>query len=452
MKYHYDNIMNWGVGYYAEIETKGGNLDPNNWAVFDGRTLSLWFYGKAGNDANDTEQMYVGLEDNDGNYAEVRYPVADMDDIRVEEWQLWEMFLSDFTNVNMAKLEKLFIGFGTRGGVIAGGSGDVHFDDIRVYPAYCVPEEGPKADLSDNCIVDFADIEIMAREWLDSDVNLGEVKEPCDANLVGWWKFDEAAADTNIAHDYAGDNNGVIETLNDDVWWVAAGRPLPNGTTDGNALEFDGGRVLVPDAPALRPTDQVTACAWVKFDYSQEYGARIVVKGADNKETFDLEVSEDDGLVFNVRDGNDYDAGDDSYERYPAESDKDALDHGEWIHIAGTYDGNTVKCYINGRLEGTNNDANAVWFLSQDTNDLAIGDRSDATNRSFLGTIDDVRVYNCALSLEEVRYIATDTTGIFSVQSSANLYNKEDLGERAVNLRDFAELAKDWLKKQLWPP
>jgi len=67
------------------------------------------------------------------------------------------------------------------------------------------------------------------------------------------------------------------------------------------------------------------------------------------------------------------------------------------------------------------------------------------------GMIDDVRIYNYGLSAEEIAYLASDGTGIFSVQAVANLYNAEDLGKRAVNLRDYAKLAKGWLEKKLWP-
>jgi len=235
------------------------------------------------------------------------------------------------------------------------------------------------------------------------------------------------------------DHNGAIETLDDDVLWVS-------GRNDGkSALEFSGGRVRVSDAAALRPEHQVSVCAWVNYSEEQNHSARIVVKGADNKETFGLEIDDDDGLTFHLRDANEPEEN-----RYPADSD-DELEHDEWIHIAGTYDGNTVRCYINGEVAGTNDDANAISQLCQDTNDLAIGNRSDADNREFIGTIDDVRVYNYGLSEEEIGYIATDGTKIFSVQSVANLYNKEKLGERAVNLRDYAELAKSWLEKKLWP-
>jgi hypothetical protein len=76
---------------------------------------------------------------------------------------------------------------------------------------------------------------------------------------------------------------------------------------------------------------------------------------------------------------------------------------------------------------------------------------SDDDRAPFEGTIDDIRVYNYGLSAGEVAYIATDETGIFTVHSAANLYNNEQLGDRAVNLRDFAELAKGWLEKKFWP-
>ena len=78
-------------------------------------------------------------------------------------------------------------------------------------------------------------------------------------------------------------------------------------------------------------------------------------------------------------------------------------------------------------------------------------DCSDATDRAFIGRIDDVRVYNYGLSLGEIRHIGTGGTGMFSVQSVANLYNEEALGKRAVNLRDFAKLAAAWLDKKFWP-
>jgi hypothetical protein len=65
--------------------------------------------------------------------------------------------------------------------------------------------------------------------------------------------------------------------------------------------------------------------------------------------------------------------------------------------------------------------------------------------------IDDVRVYDYGLSAEEVVWLATDGTGIFALQSIANLYNDEGPGERVVNLKDFAKLAAGWRDEIKWP-
>ncbi|MHC4708036.1 MAG: LamG domain-containing protein, partial [Planctomycetota bacterium] len=417
------------------------------WTTSGVKMLTLWFRGTAGNDAN--EQMYVGLEDSDGisSYSQVNYGAGDnedMNDIRVEEWQEWNIPLNSFTNVDLEDVNDLYIGFGERFGGEPGGLGIVYFDDIRLYQPTCVlwerPSEFVKYDLYADCVVDFDDVRVMSEEWLKADVNLGAVTKPDDANLLGWWKLDDGGGGTAIDSSTY-NHHGDIETIDVNVWWVT-------GRNDVNyALDFDGGRVRVADTAALRPLDEVSAAAWIKYSGSQN-SARVVVKGADNKETYTLEVDEDDDLVFRVRDGNDPNAG--TYPDYGVETDDHELSRDEWIHVAGTLDGNDVKCYVNGELKATTA-ASALFFLSQDTNDLAIGNRSDASNRPLVGTIDDVRVYDYGLSQEEVRYLATDGTGILAVQSIANLVYDEALGQGAVNLRDFAELAAQWLEEELYP-
>jgi len=305
----------------------------------------------------------------------------------------------------------------------------VYFDDIRLYPRKCVASRlKPVGDLTNDCVVDFDDLMLVADDWLDSDVTFDAVTEPSTNGLVGWWKLDEGSGYT--AADSSGqDNNGVLEGK---VSW-AAGHA-------GSALDFDGGRVLVPDAPELRPTDVVSACAWVYFSDSQD-NARLVVKGGDNHETFGLEVNGSDELVFHVRDVND--------NRYGV--NEEVLNLDEWFHIAGTFDGDVVRSYVNGVLVGDNNEPNDIT-LSQDSNDLAIGNRSDDTDRQFEGIIDDVRVYSRALSQAEIAYLATDGTGLYLMGSAANLYDKEVPGDRTINFRDYAMLLESWLEEQLWPP
>ncbi|GAG53942.1 unnamed protein product, partial [marine sediment metagenome] len=441
MKFTYDNTIPFdpweGLWYFSEAQTK--DLDPNVWAGIGVKILSLWFYGKSENTTTGVEPMYVYVEDNSFNPAMVKYGDRQgehPDDIAIEEWQQWAIPISSLNDANLADLYFLAIGFGEeRYWPFEGGYGEVYFDDIRLYPGLCIPEEGPTGDISGDCFVDWEDVEIMADEWLEADVNVGPVKEPCDANLVGWWKLDDG--DGNAATDSSTcGHHGTIETNDVDVWWVLSRDDV------NSALEFDGGRVRVADHPDLRPMHQVSASAWINFSGEQDSG-RIVVKGPDNRETFALEVSGDDELTFYVRE----DATGESYPKYNVNNDDLEMD--EWTHIAGTFNGNTVKCYINGELKETLDDPNAWGMtLSQDTNGLAIGNRSDSDEKPFEGVIDDVRVYNYGLSPEEVAHIATDGEGVFAVQSVANIYNEEDPGDRAVNLRDFAVLANDWLVKK----
>ncbi len=137
--FEYQNSIDGGSGYYSEIEANTTDLQAgHDWTVQGIRTLTVWFYGDADNDANATEQMYVALEDTSGptSYAEVRYADGneDMNDIKKEEWQEWNIRLQDFPDVNLSSVKKVYIGFGDRDNpTIPGGDGIVRFDDIRLF-------------------------------------------------------------------------------------------------------------------------------------------------------------------------------------------------------------------------------------------------------------------------------------------------------------------------------
>jgi hypothetical protein len=75
--------------------------------------------------------------------------------------------------VNLKAVKKMYIGLGNRTSPTIGGTGTIYVDDIRVYPSRCVPSFAkPTADLSGNCVVDYADLVIMAGEWLGSGAGL----------------------------------------------------------------------------------------------------------------------------------------------------------------------------------------------------------------------------------------------------------------------------------------
>jgi hypothetical protein len=86
MEYAYDNAYLHSMGYCSEIQSL--DLSPTDWTSSSVKMLMLSFYGWPDNDVDDTEQMYVGVEDGDGLYAELRYgdnEDEDMNDIKIEE-------------------------------------------------------------------------------------------------------------------------------------------------------------------------------------------------------------------------------------------------------------------------------------------------------------------------------------------------------------------------------
>ena len=70
-----------------------------------------------------------------------------------------------------------------------------------------------------------------------------------------------------------------------------------------------------------------------------------------------------------------------------------ALGTGDWSHIAMTYDGSTQKLYVNGSLAAS---AALSGSINQDANSLLIG-------QFFNGMLDEVAIYNRALSATEVK-------------------------------------------------
>jgi len=80
-----------------------------------------------------------------------------------------------------------------------------------------------------------------------------------------------------------------------------------------------------------------------------------------------------------------------------------------WTHIATTYDGTVQKFYVNGILVGTANPlvAPSLNTIVQSNGAIRIGGNASSTGEFFQGLIDEVRVYNRALSASE---IGTDMT------------------------------------------
>jgi len=428
MLYSYNNSYD---PYYSEAERVLG-AGERNWTDAGVEILTMYFYGKSTNAAGSTETLNVSITDG-GNTETVLYGDhgESMSDIQLEDWTEWNIALSEFSPVTLSNVTSMFVDFGQSGGSTAGGMGIVYFDDFRLYPSRCVPAKGlMAADLNGNCVIDIADVGMMGMHWLLTDVNFPDrgitVTEPSAANLVGFWKLEGNGNDSS-----GKGNNGTPQGT---YSWVTGYDSV------NQAIEFVNGKVLVPDNATLKPASVVSAACWVYYDGNPGDSARVVVKGPDNFEAYCIQAGTY-AFTFYV--------GDVNGTRYFADCNEGDVRPDEWLHVGGTYDGTTVKSYVNGLVMGTA-DANSIP-LSQDANGLAIGNLSDANDRPYAGIVDEVRVYNVALSQAEMAWLATDGTGYVPLQSKANLYDEESEGNKSVNMRDYAELMLSWLDEKLWP-
>jgi len=99
--------------------------DPQDLTVGAADSLSLYFQGSA---TNESQPLYVTLEDNAGHAATVVH--ADADAVLAAEWQQWQIPLSGFTGVTLSRVEKVTIGVGNRTSPAAGGKGTIYIDDV----------------------------------------------------------------------------------------------------------------------------------------------------------------------------------------------------------------------------------------------------------------------------------------------------------------------------------
>jgi hypothetical protein len=94
-----------------------------DWTVQGVTKLVIWFSGAA---ANAADRMFVAV----GN-AVVYHP----DDAATQDtgWNEWVIDLADFAGVDLTNVPSITLGIGARGTPVAtGGTGTVHFDDIRL--------------------------------------------------------------------------------------------------------------------------------------------------------------------------------------------------------------------------------------------------------------------------------------------------------------------------------
>jgi len=400
-----------------------------------------WLHQDIGIPSNDPEPMYVALTNSNGTTGVVYHD--DPNAARVDTWTEWNIELQAFAEqgVNLANVDKLAIGFGDRNpdvSVQPGGSGKMYFDDIRLYRPRCVASSlKPIASFNNDCFVNSLDLEMLAGDWLKSDAIVATTA-PEPADLVAHYKLD-GNADDSSGNNYHGTEKG--------------GASYVAGKFD-QAIHLDGfdDYVAIQDINyASSGHAEVSVSAWIR---TGNEGSQIIAS-FDRNEYWRLEINGDGAGPGQVG----WDVMTDSGQVDYGSSRR--VDDGQWHNVAGVFDNGTLTIYIDGGPEtsafggptfGTG--TTRYGFLGIGSEATEFNGRPNATGY-FDGELDDVHIYSRALSQAEIAYLADATPGdgesYIPVASAANIYDEEAQGLKAVNFKDFAVLADQWLDEQLWP-
>lgn len=178
------------------------------------------------------------------------------------------------------------------------------------------------------------------------------------------------------------------------------------------AMQFDGSSnyIDIPNSASLNPANTLTLEAWVRWNIVPSTGnswAQIIDKNGDNG--YQIQHSSGNSafeFALQTSSARTYIIG------------TTAPVQGIWYHVVGVYDGSTIKIYVNGNLEGTNN---LTGTILTNTSNVNIGRRT-SNDRYFNGVIDEVAIYNRALSQPEIldRFMRGGVRARFQVRSCNN--------------------------------
>lgn len=203
--------------------------------------------------------------------------------------------------------------------------------------------------------------------------------EPEDS-LILYMSFDTVNGKTTIDHSKYGNDGEMV------------GNPKHVGGRFGKALEFNGQNdwVLIPHDDTLTVDKDFTVMAWINVERhmgpNNQRWQGIVAKGNAPRSYSFYTESPSECLHLSVAGAGSVCNG------------KIALN--EWAHVTGQQEGNTHRYWVNGESAGEFAGKNPPPGKA-DTADVFIG-RTHEGNRELLGLIDEVRIWNRALSEDEV--------------------------------------------------
>lgn len=215
--------------------------------------------------------------------------------------------------------------------------------------------------------------------------------------LVGWWPMNEGSG--QVVRDWSFHrNNGTLGDSpgadSHDPSWIP-------GVFFGSALRFDGvdDWVTIPESTSLQPAN-LTVDAWVRAPSSPGVTSYIVADRADrcNNSSYGLYTGTGGGLAFYIADSSQF---------YASPEAPASVWDGNWHNVAGTFDGNTVRLYVDGQQVGSGTPAHTSIDYSLPIPNGTIGAYAGNCNLpshslTLAGDIDGVQIWSRALPVDTI--------------------------------------------------
>jgi Tfp pilus assembly protein FimT len=222
--------------------------------------------------------------------------------------------------------------------------------------------------------------------------SLGSIITRLDNGLVGYWHLDEGTATTTYDASGYGNNGALVSSPT----WTSG-----SNCKAGRCLSFNGSTnyILGPSSNSITGNNNqaITISAWIKTSASTAQYPVAVKRSAAESTLISLSSNQNSSgvasagnLGFLTRDSGDTAH---SYLVYSG-----SYNDGQWHYLVAVVNGSSRKLYIDGVERGS--DSVGMQSVSNNTAPTTIG--SFGASHFFNGTIDEVKIYNRALSASEI--------------------------------------------------
>ncbi len=221
----------------------------------------------------------------------------------------------------------------------------------------------------------------------------------CFADEAGQTIVAQPASSAGLVAHYQFDGNaGDSSGLDPPAHGALAGNPAYKAGvfSQAIALDGDGDYVKCGNGSLFSLTERLTVAAWIKVNKFDKKWQTIVSKGDDSWRL--ARAGDSDSIEFACNGT--------AATKWPgwgevpwSVSGTTNVDDGKWHHIAGVFDGQALYLFIDGVLEAAKAAASSVDVGKYE---VCIGENAQAVGRQWNGSIDDVRIYNRALSHAQI--------------------------------------------------